>query len=179
MINSPSTPFSLTRTGCNTPWLVIEADSSANACSSKYLRGCSGSGCTVWTVTILLVTVTPWMVVMTIGHVVRRGKYFTLDLQSFAIPDSEKRGVYWFWHGVNPRAFLAWGAGTAVGLLFAETSIYTGPLPTHVHNVDLSFTSAWIVAGVVYLLLIRLFPERDVAPVDGEPLPAAALGLAE
>jgi len=74
---------------------------------------------------------------------------------------------------------IAWCAGTAVGLLFAETSIYTGPLPPHVHNVDLSFTSAWIVAGAVYLLLILIFKERDVAPVDGGPLPEAALGMAE
>jgi purine-cytosine permease-like protein len=129
-------------------------------------------------VTIMLVTVTPWMVIMTIGHIVRGGKYFTLDLQAFAVKG--RRGVYWFWNGINPRAFLAWCAGTALGLLFAETSIYTGPLPPHVSNVDLSFVSSGALGGIVYLLFIWLFPEKDVVvPPEGEPLPAAALGMAE
>jgi purine-cytosine permease-like protein len=128
-------------------------------------------------VTIMLVTVTPWMVIMTIGHIVRGGRYLTLDLQSFAVKG--RRGVYWFWNGVNLRAFVAWGAGTAVGLLFAETSIYTGPLPPHVHNIDLSFTSSAVIGGAVYFLLLKLLPEQGVAPREGEPLPEGALGMAE
>ncbi len=34
-----------TSTGCNTPWLVMEAYNSVKAWSSKNLRGWSGSGC--------------------------------------------------------------------------------------------------------------------------------------
>src|SRR3954470_1172335 len=53
--------------------------------------------------TLMLVTVTPWMVIMTVGHVMRQGCYEPLDLQAFA--DRAKTGVYWFTGGFNVRAF--------------------------------------------------------------------------
>jgi hypothetical protein len=52
--------------------------------------------------TLMLVTVTPWMVIMTIGHLMRHGWYEPMDLQAFA--DRAKTGVYWFTGGVNVKA---------------------------------------------------------------------------
>ena len=113
--------------------------------------------------TLMLVTVTPWMVIMTIGHLMRHGWYKPMDLQAFG--DRAKTGVYWFTGGFNIKAFIAWGVAVAVGTLFTSTSIITGPLTHHVSGIDLSFTSAAAVGGVLYYALVRIFPERGVMPV--------------
>jgi purine-cytosine permease-like protein len=113
--------------------------------------------------TLMVVTCTPWMVIMTIGHLMRRGRYEPMDLQAFA--GRAKRGVYWFTGGFNVKAFVAWGAAVAVGTLFTSTSIITGPLTKHVSGIDLSFSSAAVVGGVLYYALVRIFPERGVVPL--------------
>jgi purine-cytosine permease-like protein len=112
--------------------------------------------------TLMLVTVTPWMVIMTIGHLMRHGWYVPMDLQAFA--DRANTGVYWFTGGFNIKAFVAWGAAVAVGTLFTSTSIVTGPLTSEVSGIDLSFTSAAVVGGALYYALARIFPERGVMP---------------
>jgi purine-cytosine permease-like protein len=117
--------------------------------------------------TVMLVTVTPWMVIMTVGHLMRRGHYEPMDLQAFA--DRETKGIYWFTGGFNIRAFAAWAAATTVGMLFASNSIVTGPLTKHVSGIDLSFVSAAVVGGVLYFLLVKLFPERGVQPGGAPP----------
>jgi purine-cytosine permease-like protein len=104
--------------------------------------------------TLMLVTVTPWMVIMAIGHLMRHGWYEPMDLQAFA--DRAKTGVYWFTGGFNIRAFVAWGAAVAVGMLFTSTSIITGPLTSHVSGIDLSFISAAVVGGVLYYALVKI-----------------------
>ena len=110
--------------------------------------------------TLMLVTVTPWMVIMTVGHLMRRGWYEPMDLQAFT--DRAKTGDYWFTGGFNLKAFVAWGAAVAVGMLFTSTSIITGPLTRHVSGIDLSFISAALVGGALYFALVKIFPERRV-----------------
>jgi len=83
-----------------------------------------------------------------------------MDLQAFA--GNAERGVYWFTGGFNIRAFVAWGAAVAVGMMFTSTSIITGPLTPHISGIDLSFTSAAVVGGVLYYALVKLFPEHGV-----------------
>jgi cytosine/uracil/thiamine/allantoin permease len=114
----------------------------------------------------MLVTCTPWMVIMTIGHLVRHGWYEPMDLQTFA--DRARTGVYWFTGGFNIKAFVAWGAAVAVGMLFTSTSIITGPLTSEVSGIDLSFTSAAVVGGVLYYALVKIFPERGVMPIGSQ-----------
>ena len=117
--------------------------------------------------TLMVVTCTPWMVIMTIGHLMRHGRYEPMDLQAFA--DRAKTGVYWFTRGFNIKAFVAWGAAVAVGMLFTSTSIITGPLTGHVSGIDLSFTSAAVVGGALYYALVKIFPERGVIPLRRRP----------
>jgi purine-cytosine permease-like protein len=116
--------------------------------------------------TLMVVTCTPWMVIMTIGHLMRHGRYEPLDLQAFA--GRGTTGVYWFTRGFNLRALVAWATAVAIGTLFTSTSIVTGPLTRHVSGIDLSFTSAAVVGGVLYYALARAFPERGVVPVAAE-----------
>lgn len=130
-------------------------------------------------VTLILAFVTPWLVILVVGHLHRRGRYYTLDVQAFRIPGA--KGAYWFNGGFNPRAWIAWLVASGVGLLFSETTIITGPLPKHIDNIDLSFTSAAIVGGLLYYILLKVWPERGVVPGDEELEPGAAhaLGMAE
>jgi cytosine/uracil/thiamine/allantoin permease len=101
------------------------------------------------------------VVIMTIGHLMRRGRYEPMDLQAFA--NRAKPGVYWFTGGFNISALVAWGAAVAIAMLFTSTSIITGPLTRHVSGIDLSFASAAVVSGVVYYALVKIFPERGVS----------------
>jgi purine-cytosine permease-like protein len=131
-------------------------------------------------VTLMLVTLTPWMVIMTVGHIMRRGRYKPMDLHTYA--EKGRKGIYWFNGGVNWRAFLAWAIATGVGMLFASTSIVTGPLTDHVSGIDLSFVSAAVVGGVLYFAFAKIFPETGAdpgetpaAPVEvSQPPPTAA-----
>ena len=59
-------------------------------------------------------------------------------------------------------------AGIVVGLLFETNTIYSGPFSASVGGVDLSFTTAGVTAGVVYLLLLAIFPEHGVVPERAE-----------
>jgi purine-cytosine permease-like protein len=103
------------------------------------------------------------MVIMTIGHLMRHGHYEPADLQAFA--DGATTGVYWFTRGFNLRALVAWATAVAIGTLFTSTSILTGPLTRHVSGIDLSFTSAAVVGGLLYYALATIFPERGVERV--------------
>jgi purine-cytosine permease-like protein len=110
--------------------------------------------------TIMLVTCTPWMTIMAVGHIMRRGRYRPLDLQAFA--GRKGKGIYWFTGGFNIRAFIAWAVATGVGMLFASTTIITGPLTKHVDGIDLSFTSAAVIGAVLYYVLAKVWPEEGV-----------------
>ncbi len=124
-------------------------------------------------VTILLVTVTPWMAINVIGHLYRKGLYYPQDLQAFASKDGVQASRYWFYHGINPRAVVAWVVGTVVGLTFSSTTVMTGPMVSHVNGIDLSFTSAGIVGGVLYYVLLRVFPEKGLGPAGRQAVAAS------
>ena len=54
----------------------------------------------------IVICTTPWMIIMTIGYVVRRGYYAPPDLQVFNQGRTAAR--YWFNNGVNWRGMVAW-----------------------------------------------------------------------
>ena len=118
----------------------------------------------------MLVVVSPWAVINILG-MWRRHLYFKPnDLHAFATHGA--RGIYWFNGGLNYRAIAAFVIGAIVGLLFSDTTIFVGPFSQALGGVDLSFTSAGITGGVLYLIFVTLFPERGVMGGE-EPKPAA------
>src|SRR5690606_2156077 len=116
---------------------------------------------------ILIVLLTsPWMVVLMIGYVVRRGYYLVDDLQVFN--RGEKGGAYWFTRGVNWRAAAAWLVAAVAGLLFANTSIIVGPFANAAGGIDISLPVTLLAAAVVYPVMLLLFPEpRGVFGPEG------------
>ncbi len=108
----------------------------------------------------IIVTTTPWMVIMSIGYFVRRGHFSVVDLQVFN--EGKQGGRYWFSGGINWRAMVAWLVSATLGLQFA----YFPPVIQGIWNgvaggIDLSLLVAITSAAVLYLGSLFLFPEPD------------------
>lgn len=113
----------------------------------------------VSTFAVLIVTCTsPWMVIMILGLMVRRGFYCPDDLQVFT--RGEQGGRYWFQHGWNWRGMGAWIPSALLGLAFVNLpGQFVGPLGELAGGIDLSLPLALGSAALLYLLLLLLFPE--------------------
>ncbi|HCE6085473.1 purine-cytosine permease family protein [Pseudomonas aeruginosa] len=113
----------------------------------------------VSTFAVLIVTcTTPWMVIMLIGLLTRRGFYRPDDLQVFT--RGQRGGAYWFEHGWNWRGMGAWIPSAAAGLAFVNLpGQFVGPLGELAGGIDLSLPVALGLAALLYLALLRLFPE--------------------
>lgn len=110
----------------------------------------------------IVVTTTPWMVIMAIGYIVRRGWFDPPALQVFNKGGSG--GTYWFRAGVNWRGMVAWIVAAIVGLLFANyPPIIVGPLSQTFGGVDVSLVAAVVSGAVLYTGALMLFPEPRYA----------------
>jgi purine-cytosine permease-like protein len=106
----------------------------------------------------IVICTTPWMIIMTIGYVVRRAHYRPRDLQVFN--RGETGGAYWFRAGLNWRGLLAWIPAAILGLLFANyPPIIEGPFRNVAGGVDVSLPVAIVTAAVVYLAALVISPE--------------------
>lgn len=106
----------------------------------------------------IIVTTTPWMVIMAIGYIVRRGHFDPRNLQVFN--RGETGGLYWFNSGINWRGLVAWIASAIIGLLFANyPPVIAGPFINAGGGIDLSLVAAVGSAAVLYLSALYFFPE--------------------
>lgn len=108
----------------------------------------------------IVVTTTPWMVIMAIGYFVRRGHYEVRDLQVFN--EGKKGGRYWFSNGFNWRGMTAWIVSAVLGLQFAYfPPVIEGMWSGVAGGVDLSLVVAIGSAAVLYIGSLIIFPEPD------------------
>ncbi len=132
--------------------------------------------------TLIIVCTTPWVVIMTIGYIARRGFYRSDDLQVFN--RGQRGGRYWFSRGFNWRGMAAWLPAALVGLFFVNIpEQFEGPLRStfggRLEGVDVSLAVVILLAAVLYILLELLFPEpREVYGPEGPRLFRAAEGKA-
>ncbi|MEB0003006.1 cytosine permease [Cryobacterium sp. MDB1-18-2] len=106
----------------------------------------------------IIVTTTPWMVIMAIGFIVRRGHFDARNLQVFN--KGETGGIYWFNSGVNWRGMVAWIGAAVIGLLFANyPPVIVGPFSALGGGMDLSLVTAVVAGAVLYLGALWIFPE--------------------
>ncbi|MCD0481072.1 cytosine permease [Streptacidiphilus sp. ASG 303] len=130
--------------------------------------------------TLIITCTAPWMVIMMIGYVTRRGWYDPDSLQVFN--RRQRGGRYWFHHGWNWRGMGAWLAAALLALQFVNLpGQFVGPLGGLAGGVDVSLPVGLAVAAVLHLALLRLFPEPRGAygpdgprlvPVADTPVPA-------
>jgi len=111
----------------------------------------------------IVICTTPWMIIMTIGYVVRRGFYSPTDVQVFN--QGRTGGLYWFTDGVNWRGMAAWIPAAVAGLLFANyPPLIEGPFRNAVAGgIDVSLPVSLGLAAVIYLGLLFAFPEPRYA----------------
>lgn len=102
----------------------------------------------------------PWMLIMVLGYVARRGHYLADDLQVFNL--GLRGGHYWFFHGWNLRAMCAWLPAALIGLACVNLpGEFVGPLGHIAGEVDASVPISLLLGGSLYLIFLNLFPEPD------------------
>lgn len=117
--------------------------------------------------TLILVLAAPWVSILLVGYLTRRGHYLVEDLQVFN--RGQEGGAYWFTRGYNIRSMTAWGIGAALGVLTANTTLIAGPLKDIAGGIDISFFLSFIVSGGVYYGALHLFPEPAYVFPDAGP----------
>ncbi|MGP4019417.1 purine-cytosine permease family protein [Saccharopolyspora sp. 5N708] len=137
------------------------------------------------TFAVLVVTCTaPWMVVMMLGYVTRRGWYDSEALQVFN--RRQRGGRYWFRNGWNWRGLSAWLLSAAIALAFVNIpGQFVGPLGDLAGGTDISLPLSVVLSATLYLALLAVFPEpRDVfgprgprwVPTTDTPVPPIVSG---
>ncbi len=106
---------------------------------------------------ILVILGSPWVIINVIGMLNRRGHYYPGHLQVFN--RGEIGGRYWFWHGLNLQAFVAWLCGVAAGALFINTGWYVGIGATLLGGADIGMVISMATTALVYTSLLFLVPE--------------------
>ncbi|MVW79084.1 purine-cytosine permease family protein [Bordetella sp. 02P26C-1] len=100
----------------------------------------------------------PWIAIMVIGYLQRRGFYLADDLQVFN--RGGRGGHYWFTHGWNLRAICAWLPAAFIGLSMVNLpGQFVGPLGSLFGDLDLSVPVSFVTGGVLYLLALWVCPE--------------------
>jgi purine-cytosine permease-like protein len=124
--------------------------------------------------TLIITCTAPWMVIMMLGYVTRRGWYDPEALQVFN--RRQRGGRYWFAHGWNWRGLGAWLVSAGLALMFVNLpGQFVGPLGSLAGGIDISLPVGLAVAGLLYLVLLALFPEpREVYGPEGPRLVRSA-----
>lgn len=100
----------------------------------------------------LLVFVTPWLMIILLGHWMNKGQY-DYDSLSANLPDPEC-SQYWYSKGWNLHAVTAMALGVLFGLMTIQLPPdLFGPWSNLLGGVDISFLGAGIVSSCAYLLL--------------------------
>jgi purine-cytosine permease-like protein len=109
-------------------------------------------------VSLIIVTTTPWMVIMMIGYIVRRGFYIPDAMQIFN--RGQTGGPYWFMGGWNVAGMSAWILSSILALLAVNIpGHFEGWLGNLAGGLDLSLLAALVLPTVLYPLCLKLFPE--------------------
>ena len=130
-------------------------------------------------VSLIVVTTTPWMVVMMIGFVVRRGYYLPDAMQVFN--RGQEGGPYWFAGGWNRQGMAAWLISAAIALMTVNIpGHFVGWLGRVAGDLDVSLIAALLLPAILYPLLLTLWPEPRAVfgPRGPWGVPAADLPIA-
>jgi purine-cytosine permease-like protein len=109
-------------------------------------------------VSLIVVTTTPWMVIMMIGYFVRRGWYVPEAMQVFN--RGQRGGLYWYRGGWNPQGVIAWVLSAGLALLMVNMpGHFVGWLGRLTGDFDLSLLAALVLPALLYPALLHMDPE--------------------
>jgi len=109
-------------------------------------------------ISLIIVTTTPWMVIMIIGYVVRRGYYIPAAMQVFNL--GQTGGPYWFTGGWNLAGVFSWAVSSVIALLTVNIpGHYVGWLGALAGGIDISLPIALVLPALLYPLCLKIFPE--------------------
>ncbi len=130
-------------------------------------------------VSLIIVTTTPWMVIMIMGYIQRRGYYLPDAMQVFN--RRQTGGPYWFFRGWNLAGMSAWIVSSLAALLTVNIpGHFVGWLGNLAGGIDISLVVALIFPAVLYPACLVLFPEPQAIYGTAGPriIPAVDLPLA-
>ena len=109
-------------------------------------------------VSLIVVTTTPWMVIMTLGYLFRRGFYLPEAMQVFN--RGMKGGPYWFSGGWNLPGMAAWIISAFIALLTVNIpGHWVGWLGDLAGSVDVSLLVALGLPAILYPVFLFALPE--------------------
>jgi purine-cytosine permease-like protein len=130
-------------------------------------------------VTLIIVTTTPWMVIMMIGYIVRRGFYIPDAMQIFN--RGQTGGPYWFKGGWNLAGLFAWIPSSIIALLMVNIpGQFVGWLGNLAGGLDVSLLAALLLPTLLYPVCLKVFPEPRAiyGPEGARFIPAADIPIA-
>jgi purine-cytosine permease-like protein len=130
-------------------------------------------------VSLIVVMTTPWMVVMMIGYLIRRGHYLPEAMQVFN--RGNVGGPYWFHGGWNVPGMAAWLVSGALALLTVNIpGHFVGWLGTLAGGADVSLPVAIVLPAVLYPALLYIVPDplAVYGPAGPRCVPAVDLPIA-
>jgi purine-cytosine permease-like protein len=125
---------------------------------------------------LMIIWIAPWCGIYLTDMLLRRARYHGPALLA-------RGGPYWYVRGWNPRALIAFLLGICAAMLFANGSLYHGPLIKWIGDGDISIFAGFLVAGASYFALMRPLivaktrREEGVARVDPSSLAEIPVGI--
>jgi purine-cytosine permease-like protein len=129
-------------------------------------------------ISLIVVTTTPWMMIMMIGYFVRRGWYVPDAMQVFN--RGQRGGLYWFHGGWNLRGMMAWIPSATLALLMVNMpGHFVGWLGRLTGDLDLSLLAALVLPALLYPALLHVAPEPRAVfgPQGPRGVPAAETAI--
>ncbi|ORY26801.1 putative allantoin permease [Naematelia encephala] len=91
------------------------------------------------------------------------------------------QGIYWYWHGINPRAYAAWIIGVVLVVHGVANALHPHSLnaaSTDIYNMG--FILSTLSAGIAYYLICLVFPVKIMPDAHAdEPVTWERLGSSE
>jgi nucleobase:cation symporter-1, NCS1 family len=96
---------------------------------------------------LTIILLAPWAAILLVDYFVRKGRYDSEALHTWG------RGVYWYRGGFNWPALAVYLIGIVASLLFASSTLWTGPLVQFVGGADLSIFTGLLLTGLLYYVV--------------------------
>ena len=96
---------------------------------------------------LTIILLAPWAAILLVDYYVRKGRYDSAALHTWG------RGAYWYQGGINWPALGVYLIGVLASMMFASTTLWTGPLVRFVGGADLSIFTGLLLTGLLYYIL--------------------------